>query len=195
MVVAEPIQVALYVADALESCGISYLVGGSVASSITGEPRSTLDVDLVVDMSVRQVEPFVMALGDEFYADSDSLRRAIREKKSANLIHQVTSIKVDLFFAGRTSLDTQQMKRRERVLVLSNPDRYLYVYTAEDIVLQKLLWYRDGGEVSDQQWRDVLGILRVQGDRIDTTYLRHNAPVLGVSDLLERALTQVPPPA
>ena len=191
MVVADPIQVALRVADALESCGIAYVVGGSVASSITGEPRSTLDVDLAVAMTEQQVEPFVRELGDEFYAERDSLLRAIREKTSANLIHEETSIKVDLFISGRTPLDAQQMERRERVLVMADPKRYLYVYTAEDILLQKLRWYRDGGEVSDQQWRDVLGILRVQGELIDPTYLRRGASILGVSDLLERALDQM----
>ena len=193
MNIADPIQVALRVADALESCDITYMVGGSVASSIMGEPRSTLDVDLVVAMTERQAEPFVTALGDGFYADCDSLRRAIREKKSANLIHQESSTKVDLFISGRTPLDAQQMERRERVMVMTSPERYLYVYTAEDILLQKLRWYQDGGAVSDQQWRDVLGILRVQGSLIDAAYLRRAAPVLGVSDLLERALERVEP--
>ncbi len=191
MVTADPIQVALRVAEALESCGVAYVVGGSVASSITGEPRSTLDVDIAIAMTEQQVEPFLAALGDEFYAERDSLLRAIREKKSANLIHQETSTKVDLFISGRSLLDAQQMERRERVAVMSDPERYLYVYTPEDILLQKLCWYRGGGEISDRQWRDVLGILRVQGNRIDTTYLRRSASTLDVRDLLDRALEQV----
>jgi hypothetical protein len=188
MIAADPIQVALRVAEALESCGVAYVVGGSVASSITGEPRSTLDVDMAIAMKEAQVEPFLAALGDEFYAERDSLLRAIREKKSANLIHQETSTKVDLFISGRSPLDAQQMARRERVAVMSDPERYLYVYTPEDILLQKLCWYRDGGETSDRQWRDVLGILRVQGDRIDTAYLLRSASTLDVRDLLDRAL-------
>lgn len=193
MVVADPIQVALLVADALEACGVLYLVGGSVASSIAGEPRSTLDVDLVVRLEEEQIDPFVMALGEGFYADPESLRRACRERSSANLIHRETSIKVDLFISGGTGLDAEQMQRRERVLVMSGPERHLYVYTPEDILLRKLRWYRDGGEASDQQWRDVLGILRVQGTRLDQTYLRRGASTLAVSDLLDRALEQVPP--
>jgi len=58
------------------------------------------------------------------------------------------------------------------------------------ILLQKLRWYRLGGETSDRQWRDVLGIVRVQGDGLDRAYLRAHAPVLGVDDLLERVLNQ-----
>ena len=93
---ADPIQIALRVAEALESCGLRYLVGGSLASSLSGEPRSTLDVDLVVSITEKDVPTFVDKLGDEFYADPDSLRRAIRDRSSTNIIHYATSMKVDL---------------------------------------------------------------------------------------------------
>jgi hypothetical protein len=186
--VSEPIDVALRVAAALERCGVQYLIGGSLASSIAGEPRSTLDIDIVAALSDGQVQPLLDALGEEFYADALSLRRAIGEKSSANLIHQPTSTKVDVFVAGATPLDDQQMRRRQRVLVARDPDRHLYVYTPEDILLQKLRWYRRGGENSDRQWRDVLGIIRVQGAGLDAGYLREAAGTLAVRDLLERAL-------
>jgi len=187
-VLTDPTRVALEVADALEKCDVRYLVGGSIASSISGEPRSTLDIDLVVAITEADVQPFFEALGPGFYADAESLRRAIRERSSANLIHYATSMKVDLFVVGATPLDGEQMRRRERVRISTDPDRYLYVYTPEDILLQKLRWYRLGNEVSDRQWRDVLGIILVQDNRLDQAYLRRGADVLGVSDLLERAL-------
>jgi hypothetical protein len=145
-----PIQVALQVADALETCGLPYLVGGSVASSFGGEPRTTLDVDIVVPMTEADVDRFLGALGSEFYADDAAIRRAIRQRSSANLIHQPSAIKVDLFIAGGSALDEQQLARRRRVQVSENPPRFLYVHTPEDILLQKLRWYRLGREASDR---------------------------------------------
>jgi hypothetical protein len=186
-----PIQVALQVADALEACGLLYLVGGSVASSIGGEPRTTLDVDIVVAMSEGDVDCMLMALGSEFYADDVAMRRAIRQHSSVNLIHHPSAVKVDLFIAGGSPLDAQQIGRRRRVQVSENPNRYLYVHTPEDILLQKLRWFRLGQEVSDRQWRDVLGILLIQGVALDHEYMRRNAEVLGVADLLDRALQAV----
>ncbi len=124
-----PIQVALQVAAALETCGLRYLVGGSVASSINGEPRTTLDVDMVVAMAETDVGRFLAALGPEFYADDETIRRAIRQHSCVNLIHQPSAIKVDLFIAGGSPLDEQQIGRRRRVQVSENPNQYLYVHT------------------------------------------------------------------
>ena len=166
-----------------------YLVGGSLASSVSGEPRSTLDVDLVVELTEKDIEPLVAALGDRFHVDADALRRAVRERSSANLIHYETSTKIDLFVTPGSPLDRKQMERRQRVRVSSDPDGWLYVYTPEDILLQKLRWYRLGNEVSDRQWRDVLAIILVQGERLDQAYLQEGANALGVSDLLRRALS------
>ncbi|HXI03701.1 MAG TPA: hypothetical protein VNI57_11045 [Candidatus Saccharimonadales bacterium] len=186
----DPIQVALLAAEALESCGLRYLIGGSLASSFSGEPRATLDIDMVVDLSPKLVAAVVERMKGEFYADADSLRRAAAEHSSANIIHLATSIKVDLFVMGGTPLDEQQMERRQQVQIPGVPGRFLYVYAPEDILLQKLRWYRLGGEKSDHQWRDVMGILRVQGERLDGAYLRRGAETLGVEDLLSRALTE-----
>ena len=168
--------------------GVPYVVGGSLASSVSGEPRSTLDIDLVVAMREADVEPFLATLGGSFHADDHALRRAVRQRSSVNLFHRATSTKVDLFIAGGSPLDRQAMRRRVRLQVASGPDGFLYVYTPEDILLQKLRWYRLGGEVSDRQWRDILGIVLVQEHRLDEHYLRDGAHLLDVTDLLDRAL-------
>jgi len=190
--IADPILVSLEVAEALDACRVNYLIGGSLSSSISGEPRSTLDIDIVVAMSESNIAAFVAALGGAFYVEPETLRRAIREKSSTNLIHHATSMKIDIFVSGASPLDGLQMERRQRVQVASGPDRWLYFYTPEDILLQKLRWYRLGSEVSDRQWRDVLGIVRVQTGKLDLEYLRDSAKTLGVADLLDRALREAP---
>ena len=187
----DPIATALIVTRHLDALQIPHTVGGSIASSFAGEPRSTVDIDIVVALEERHVDALVAALSPEFYVDADALRRAIRTHSSTNLIHQATQLKVDLFVAGGTPLDASQLARRQAVDL--GDGRRIFVHPPEDMLLQKLRWYRRGGEVSDRQWRDVAAIVRVQGLRLDREYLREGAGILGVSDLLGRALAEIPP--
>jgi len=185
---ADPVRVAAIVAAALEQLGVPYSIGGSLASSFSGEPRSTLDVDILAALGQSHIAPLSAALEDAFYVDRAALERAVRDRSSANVIHLGTSVKVDLFVAGGSELDDELLQRRLPVALGDEPLNRLYVHTPEDILLQKLRWYRRGGETSDRQWRDVLGIVRVQGGRLDRQYLETGAARLGVSDLLLRVL-------
>jgi hypothetical protein len=186
----DPLAVAFAVAAHLDRLGLAHTIGGSIASSFAGEPRSTVDIDFVVDLPEGRIDDLVGAVGSEFYVDADAVRRAIRTRTSVNLIHQATQLKVDLFVAGGTPLDAQQIARR--LAVDLGGGRQLHVHPPEDILLQKLRWYRQGGGVSDRQWRDIAAIVRVQAARLDRAYLRANAPALGVEDLLARALGEAP---
>ena len=183
---ADPIAVALIVTGILDTLGVTHTIGGSIASSFAGEPRSTIDIDIVASLREDSIPALVSALSPDFYVSAAALQRAVRERSSANLIHQQTQLKVDIFVAGGTPLDEQQLRRRQRVAV--RPGQTLYVHPPEDILLQKLRWYRAGAEVSDRQWRDIIAIVRVQGPLLDRDYLAANAPVLDVADLLARAL-------
>ena len=184
----ETLRVVFLVIDVLETLGIRYHLGGSFASSVHGLPRQTQGIDLVVDLDAANVDELVSRLGVAFHADGESARVAIREGGSFNLIHFESGLKVDLFPRGDDPFDHEEFSRGRPETVVADPERCAFVKSPEDTVLRKLRWYRDGGEVSERQWRDVLGVARTQGTRLDRSYLRRWARELGIEDLLLRAL-------
>lgn len=184
----EQIAVTMLVTDALEALEVRYAIGGSLASAVHGVMRATMDADLVADLRREQVPLLVQALGEGFYADAAMMRDAIDQHGSLNLIHLESMFKVDVFVARPRDFDRAQLARRQMALLSQHPERRAYVASAEDTVLAKLEWYRSGSETSDRQWRDALGVLKVQGGRLDLAYMRRMATGLGVLDLLERAI-------
>ena len=174
------------IVEALEELGIPYHIGGSVASSLYGLPRLTIDADLVADIRMKHVRPLVEQLETDYYIDEDMIRDAIRRQSSFNVIHQDTILKVDIFISKSRLFDQEEL-RKIRQEVLSEGTRPFNIASPEGTILNKLEWYRMGGEVSDRQWNDILGVLKVQGTNLDIAYLRHWAANLNVTDLLERA--------
>lgn len=175
--------------DVLEVLDVTYCIGGSVASSFAGVARATLDVDLVADLHPGHAEPLAEALTPTYYVDVDMIRDAIERRRTFNVIHLATMFKIDVFVMEATAFAHANMARR---VALDVPElgRRLYFTSPEDIVLHKLLWYAMGGGVSDRQWYDLQGVLRLQADRLDVVHMRRWADSLGILDLLQRALDE-----
>lgn len=171
--------------------GIRYHIAGSVASSLHGVARTTLDADVVADMSFRHVAPLIEALQAEYYVDGEMVADAARHRASFNIIHLASMMKLDVFILKTDRFDRQAFERAEIVpFSEQDADARFLVESAEDVVLNKLRWYRLGGGVSERQWSDVIGVLRVKRPSLDLAYLRRWAAELRVLDLLEQALTE-----
>lgn len=177
------------VVEVLEQLSVPYHIGGSVASSLFGEARPTLDIDIVADLQLSQAHTFVSLLASDYYVVEDAVRDAIKHRSSFNLISQETFIKVDVFIPKLRAFD-QDALRHLRQRSLDRKGRTFPVASPENMVINKLEWYKMGGHVSARQWNDILGILKAQGSTLDLTYLNRWAVALGVSDLLEHALVE-----
>jgi hypothetical protein len=160
-----------------------------VASSLHGIPRATQDIDVVVVLWGKDVDDFVARFQSSFYVDRDMVMDAIQRRASFNIIHLASMYKVDVFVADRSDLVREELNRR-LMIELGEPPRRVWVCSAEDIVLQKLDWYEQGNRISDRQWLDVLGVMKVQGEKLDLAYLRRWAEARGLSELLEKAFRE-----
>ncbi len=170
-----------------EKLSIAYYIGGSVASSAYGIARATMDVDLVANVEIRQVNRLVEALETDYYIDAEMIKDAIHRRTSFNLIHLETMIKIDVFIVKDQPYDSKALTRRLSDTLDEESSRKFYLSSPEDIILNKLQWYQRGGGVSQQQYKDVLGVLKVQADKLDLEYLKYWASRLNLSDLLSRS--------
>ena len=186
----EAIEVTLRITRVLERLGVDYLVGGSLASSLYGHPRSTQDVDVVADLHAEHVTPLVAALRDDFYLDEPAIRDAVKRRSTFNVIHLGTLFKADVFVAGDQPSTRRELQRRQAFLLDIDPPEEIIVASPEDLVVQKLYWYQLGDRISDRQWGDVMGVLATRGKWLDVDYMRDLAEEMGVSDLLVRALEE-----
>jgi hypothetical protein len=194
VIAPEPLATLLRVAAALEQLGLNYCVGGSFASSYYGVPRSTNDVDFVVALRAEHVPVLIAALEGEFMIDPQAVSGAIAQERSFNIIDYDTLDKVDIFVMADRPWSRQQLQRRRLgTLPSASGPRNVYFASPEDVILSKLAWFRLGGEESERQWRDLLGVLVQQAGELDWPYLRLWATDLGVADLLVRAAEQAAP--
>ena len=186
----DPLSLAVSaIAPVLDSLGIRYAIVGSLASSARGIFRATLDGDLLALVRPQQARQLAERLGKDWYADAEAIESAIRNGRAFNVIHIPTASKVDLFPA-KSDFHLNQMERASSVPVFPADESLRFpVVSAEDIVLAKLEWYAAGGEVSEKQWNDILGVIATQPD-LDLDYLNTWAPRLGVTRLLARAFDE-----
>lgn len=175
----------------LDVLGVRWLVGGSIASSILGLPRATLDIDLVADLRGAHVTALHDALIGDYYVDRDTMRWAVSTRRSFNAIHQASMIKVDVFCAGDDPLSRGELERR---VFLDLSVGRIPLCSSEDIILQKLVWWRDAGG-SERQWRDALGVVQIRRIELDRGYIDAHAARLGLSTDVARLFdeaSQVP---
>jgi hypothetical protein len=186
----EPIEVTFKVTGVLEKLDIPYLIGGSLASTLYGMVRTTQDSDVITEMRSEHIQPFIAALQDEFFVDEEMIADAVNRHSSFNIIHRETMFKVDIFIPRPGPFQRSQLARVQRQTFELEPRVSANFASVEDTILSKLEWYRMGGEVSERQWRDILGVLKIRKGELDLDYLHEWASKLKVSDLLERALQE-----
>lgn len=182
-------------AGALAAAGVRYAVGGSWASTAFGEPRFTNDVDVLVDFTEDSLRRFFKHLPAGFYADLDQALVSMRVGRPFNLIHLQSFLKFDLFPAAAFALGADELDRAITLEINGLSSQPVRFVTPEDVVLAKLNWYRSGGNVSEVQWRDILGILRSRKISLDWNYVEGGARKLGLTDALARARGESQSPA
>jgi hypothetical protein len=182
----EAISAMNAVIDALTELRIPYYVGGSVASSAHGVIRSTMDADIVADMRFEHVDPLAKILRDKYYLNENTMREAVQGRSCFNMIYLPTMFKVDIFVRKDRPYDRIAFTNIQSKIFDEETGRQFFVASPEDTILAKLEWYRLGDEISERQWSDVIGVMKVQGDALDRAYLEKWAAELGVSDLMSK---------
>jgi hypothetical protein len=171
------------IAEHLEAAGIPFMVTGSHGSSFHSHPRTTNDVDLVIEPSPEQLERFLAELGDRYYASLEAARDALSRRAMFNLIDFDTGWKADLIVRKDRAYSREEFSRRQQRLIYG---RSLPVASAEDVILTKLEWNKI--TPSERQLRDALNVAAVQWPTLDQAYLQKWAADLGVTEQLEELL-------
>jgi hypothetical protein len=177
------------VLDALAALGVRHYVGGSVASSAHGLARASVDADVIAELRPEHASRLVATLSPAYYVSDERVRDAVARRASFNVIHLDSMLKVDVFVSKDRPFERRAMERAQLHRYEAG-GRSLPLASAEDTVLAKLEWYRRGGEVSERQWSDVIGVLRAGRESLDLPYLTNGATELSVADLLSRAVEE-----
>jgi hypothetical protein len=184
----EPLDLLLHAAEALTEMQVPYLVTGSMATITYGEARFTNDVDIVADLRSQHVATLLGFFpAPEFYVSESAVKDAIERRYQFNVIHPASGLKIDFMVPTDDPFNESRLARGVSIR-LDEQGRTAMFASAEDAILKKLQYYREGE--SQKHLRDIRGVLLVQGEAIDQTYLKKWADVLGVSQQLDEILSQ-----
>jgi hypothetical protein len=167
----------------LSAAGIDYMIVGSHAMFLYGEPRATQDIDIVIEATFEQVEAFASLLNEDQYVSLDAARSAVERKSMFNVIDTTSGWKIDLILRKSRAYDEEAFRRRRKAPLLGQD---VWVLSAEDAILSKLEWARKGD--SERQLRDAESIAVIQWDNLDLAYLRRWAGELRVTQQLDSVI-------
>jgi hypothetical protein len=176
-----PDEALQLVISKLESCGMAYMLTGSFASNMHGVPRTTYDADIVIEADLGSLDEFVQSLGKDFYVSQEAAREALSSRSMFNVIHLETGFKVDFIIRKSRSFSKEEFSRREKGVYLGESRWFA---TPEDVILAKLEWSKMGE--SERQFMDAVNVGKVQGEKLNRSYLEKWAKELDVQELLDR---------
>jgi len=186
----EQFDLRAHLVAALETLRLEYFITGSVAATYYGEPRLTNDIDVVVRLSEESVvELCAQFPAPEFYVSDDAAKQAVRSRGQFNIIHPDSGLKVDVIVASETPFDRSRLSRKQRGPADQSYDAFFA--SPEDVIVKKMQYYQEGG--SEKHIRDITGILKLSGDRIDAQYIRYWADQFGVMGIWETIVARVKP--
>lgn len=168
----------------LEGSGIDYMLVGSMAGNFWGVPRSTHDIDFVIEYDETQIAAIISAFQDDFFIQEISVQSGLRPPHQFNALDNRSALKVDFFRVAGDEYEFERFRRRKRVSLFNQP---AWIAAAEDVLLHKLRWHKMNP--TDRQLTDARGILLVSGDTLDQSYMEQWAGQIGVEDLLRRVMS------
>lgn len=184
----EPSDLLQHLVRVLEELELRYLVTGSTATIFYGEPRFTADIDVVVDLPPERVADLLRAFeGGDFYLDEESVRGAVDRRGQFNLIHPASGLKIDVVIPEGGSFDRSRFQRARRVR--PDPSYEATFASPEDVILKKLIYYREGG--SEKHLRDIAGVVKISGEELDWSYLGQWAERMDVADIWQTVLERL----
>lgn len=167
----------------LNRSGVTYYLTGSMASNYWGIPRTTHDVDFVVQLPMSAVPRIIQEFSGDFYIEESAVRASYKPPHQFNAIDTRSSLKVDFWLPKPEPFDREMLRRRVRVTLFGEP---AWISTAEDVILHKLVW--NAISPSERQLGDAAGVVAVQADALNKDYLRHWAQELNLTGPLDRLL-------